>query len=510
MAPAVRGDSLSASTAPAGCVDGVIQSGINSLQEIDDKLQKKFHGAKPSDIFKWDISNALFKSDTPSLPQDSDAADRKSRECKILERQERYQYDYETNIPGAPYLMSHGPKGLLLPHEQRTTLLWKFLLVSRVLDVFAGDKIKDIVDDIHKLLHKPDSTVDIFELFINVHRNGPQALVAPATCIRDYEELFDDDEIKPQTLHELSFDEAFCRLRLSGYNPMALSLCTKHQLNKVAVESITDKVIQQRIRDAFGSRRLFVTDFSILSTIESGQYKDYKKYSLGPIALFEIPLDKSLREAQSIIPLCIQCEPWNGLIEDLDPPAVFTPNDDIMDWNIAKLILNSADVAYHDAIEHLAHTHLVVESFLVATYRQLSDRHPLFKLLEPHFEGTANINNMANVALVKENGPLDQILSQNILALDIAVGQKVQEILNCDLSFPARLKARQMDCENFIAPFPYRDDGLLIWNAIEEWVRNYISVYYIMSVCIFMYTLLLCAITSVRCVLLLVYDVYYY
>ena len=58
------------------------------------------------------------------------------------------------------------------------------------------------------------------------------------------------------------------------------------------------------------------------------------------------------------------------------------------------------------------------------------------------------------------------------------VAEKVLKILGEDMSFPAMLKARKMDKENFKAPYPYRDDGQLIWDAIYEWVEDYLKIYY--------------------------------
>jgi arachidonate 15-lipoxygenase len=39
-------------------------------------------------------------------------------------------------------------------------------------------------------------------------------------------------------------------------------------------------------------------------------------------------------------------------------------------------------------------------------------------------------------------------------------------------------KKRGVEDKTLLPDYPYRDDGLLIWNAIEAWVTNYLSVYY--------------------------------
>ena len=52
-------------------------------------------------------------------------------------------------------------------------------------------------------------------------------------------------------------------------------------------------------------------------------------------------------------------------------------------------------------------THAVIEPFVIATNRQLSVLHPIFKLLEPHFRDTMNINAFARQILINAGGILE-------------------------------------------------------------------------------------------------------
>jgi len=47
-----------------------------------------------------------------------------------------------------------------------------------------------------------------------------------------------------------------------------------------------------------------------------------------------------------------------------------------------------------------------------------------------------------------------------------------------DAELPAELAARGMDDREALPHYPYRDDGLPIWNATERFVRAYLSLYY--------------------------------
>jgi len=44
--------------------------------------------------------------------------------------------------------------------------------------------------------------------------------------------------------------------------------------------------------------------------------------------------------------------------------------------------------------------------------------------------------------------------------------------------FPEQLKRRGVDCRDTIVDYPYRDDGLLVWEALEKWVRSYVGHHY--------------------------------
>lgn len=52
-------------------------------------------------------------------------------------------------------------------------------------------------------------------------------------------------------------------------------------------------------------------------------------------------------------------------------------------------------------------THAAIEPFVIATNRQLSALHPIYKLLHPHFRDTMNINAFARQILINAGGILE-------------------------------------------------------------------------------------------------------
>jgi len=53
-------------------------------------------------------------------------------------------------------------------------------------------------------------------------------------------------------------------------------------------------------------------------------------------------------------------------------------------------------------------THAVMEPYVIATHRQLSALHPIYKLLTPHYRDTMNINALARQTLINADGIIEK------------------------------------------------------------------------------------------------------
>ncbi|KAH9713632.1 Lipoxygenase 3 [Citrus sinensis] len=95
-----------------------------------------------------------------------------------------------------------------------------------------------------------------------------------------------------------------------------------------------------------------------------------------------------------------------------------------------------------------------------SAHRQLSAMHPIYKLLDPHMRYTYGMEISASMfkswRFDKEGLPAD------LIRRGMAVPDPTQ---------PDGLKL-------LIEDYPYAADGLLIWSAIEDWVRTYVNHYY--------------------------------
>lgn len=65
-------------------------------------------------------------------------------------------------------------------------------------------------------------------------------------------------------------------------------------------------------------------------------------------------------------------------------------------------------------------THAVIEPFIIATNRQLSVLHPIYKLLHPHFRDTMNINALARQILINAGGVLETTVFPARFAMEMS------------------------------------------------------------------------------------------
>jgi arachidonate 15-lipoxygenase len=137
--------------------------------------------------------------------------------------------------------------------------------------------------------------------------------------------------------------------------------------------------------------------------------------------------------------------------------------------------MNVCSAIQHEAVAHLGDTHLIVEPMIVAMHRQLAEQHPLYKLLIPHFRFTININDDAIHSLIVPGG----VVACNVgIAIEssLALVSKAHQAWRWDEHVPAREFARRG--VDRLPVFPFRDDTLLLWPAIRQFVDAYLRLYY--------------------------------
>ena len=285
--------------------------------------------------------------------------------------------------------------------------------------------------------------------------------------LEDYAKLFRAIGLPP-IASSYANDLAFAWQRVAGPNPVMLTRLNARDTRFALTDSEFALVVPgDSFNAAQAEGRLYLADYSILDGAEQGDFPHGQKYVYAPLALFVI--DKTNLKLK---PVAIQCQQKPAA----DNP-IFTPLDGT-NWLIAKTIVEIADGNVHEAFTHLGRTHLFMEPFVVSTFRQLAPNHPVARLLSPHFEGTLAINEAAWKHLIAHKGAVDKLFGGSIDASRGLTAKGVQSQQVMRGMFPCTFTDRGVDDVTVFPQYPYRDDALLYWGALNKWVSSYLRLYY--------------------------------
>ncbi|GMJ05486.1 Arabidopsis thaliana lipoxygenase 5 [Hibiscus trionum] len=292
-------------------------------------------------------------------------------------------------------------------------------------------------------------------------------------------------------------DEEFARETLAGLNPVIISRLREfpptskldpeeygNQHSSIIKEDIEKNMNGFSVKEALDDNRLFILDhhdglMTYLRRINSTSTKTYATRTL-----FFLQDDGTLK------PLAIELSlPHPQGDKHGSVSKVFTPEEGGIGksiWQLAKAYAGVNDSGYHQLISHWLNTHAVIEPFIIASNRQLSVLHPIYKLLHPHFRDTMNINALARMLLISANGVVELTVYPRNYALEMSSAiYKSWDFT--EQALPADLLKRGMAVKDSRSPngislvikdYPFAVDGLEIWSAIETWVTQYCSIYY--------------------------------
>lgn len=280
---------------------------------------------------------------------------------------------------------------------------------------------------------------------------------------------------KVATYERFLSDELFGFYRIAGPSPMRLTILKDFKKKFPDLpSSIMDGVKlfdTDSLEEAQKQDRLYYVEYSETTKIAPSSIKD-GKYMYAPSAVFAVPKKGSY--SQKLMPIAIKCGP-----EDSYPWYSANLNKtDPLTWIAAKVVVQTTDGFVHETIHHLARTHLLCGIIVCATRRNLAKRHPLFELIVSHSYGTLVINFAAAKALVNDGGVLDTVTApQAAVMRQFTADSLTKERFNYNNAMPdVDLKDRGVMSSTL--HFPYRDDALELWEAINEWVSSYVSAYY--------------------------------
>ncbi|TQD85090.1 hypothetical protein C1H46_029374 [Malus baccata] len=325
-----------------------------------------------------------------------------------------------------------------------------------------------------------------------------QWLVKTITGGKDDLLLFETPEIYKRDKFAWFRDDEFSRQTLAGLNPYSIELVKELPLkSKLDPEIygppeswITTEVVEKEIKgymtvnEALERKKMFILDYHDLLMPYVNKVREIEGTTLyGSRTLFFLTEDGTLR------PIAIELtRPPVG-----DKPQwkqVFTPTWDATGrwlWILAKAHVLAHDSAYHQLVVHWLRTHCSTEPYIIAANRQLSAMHPIYRLLHPHFRYTMKINALARESLINAGGVIESNFSPGKYSTEIS-SVAYDQLWRFDMeALPADLIRRGMAVEDptaehglklTIEDYPFANDGLILWDAIKEWVSDYVNHYY--------------------------------
>lgn len=292
-------------------------------------------------------------------------------------------------------------------------------------------------------------------------------------------------------------DEEFAREMLAGLNPLVIRRLQEFppaskldpkvygsQHSSMTREQVERTMDGLNIEQALINNKLFILDhhdtlMPYLRRINTTSTKTYASRTL----LF-------LKDDGTLKPLVIELSQphpegdLHGCISQVFTPTSLGVEGSV--WQLAKAYAAVNDSGHHQLISHWLNTHAAIEPFVIATNRQLSVLHPIYKLLHPHFRDTMYINALSRHILINGGGILEKTVFPAKYAMEMS--SFIYKNWNfMEEALPADLLKRGMAVPDsqqthglklLIEDYPYAVDGLEIWSAIEIWVQEYCSFYY--------------------------------
>ncbi|BFM50626.1 lipoxygenase family protein [Marinomonas sp. THO17] len=260
--------------------------------------------------------------------------------------------------------------------------------------------------------------------------------------------------------------------RVAGMNPVVLEGVNKEnplpECFKVKPKHLG--MTQQAFDDVFEDGRFYMTNYAMLEPLfeNPGYVDNVRKYIMPAIALYSLNQDGTLKiEA-------IQLDATKDTDEEFNP--IITPEDDR--WNMARTYIQAADGTHQELWTHATRIHYVLESVIMVSWRQLAENHPLLALLRPHLKFTLSVN--VNPLFQKEpDGTLPsfgKMFGCDNDTLVAFMGEGMNHYSFKEFLLPNDLARRHVNDPRLL--YPYRDDGILLWDETLRYVTEYLDAWY--------------------------------
>ncbi|XP_027111787.2 linoleate 13S-lipoxygenase 3-1, chloroplastic isoform X1 [Coffea arabica] len=281
--------------------------------------------------------------------------------------------------------------------------------------------------------------------------------------------------INPLNIERLTNFPPRSKLDPSIYGPLESALKEEHIISHLDGMSV---------QQAMDKKKLFILDYHdlylpILNQINA--LDDRKSYATRTLFF--------LTSAGTLKPVAIELSLPKGELTVSSKQVLTPPIDDTSNWlwQLAKAHVCTNDSGVHQLVNHWLRVHACMEPVIIAAHRQLSIMHPIFKLLKPHLRYTLRVNTTARETLINAGGTIESFYAPGQYCMQLACSA-YRDFWRFDQEgLPADLIRRGIAVPDpkdehglrlLIEDYPYANDGLLYWSAIDKLVKTYVNHYY--------------------------------
>ncbi|MQL94640.1 hypothetical protein Taro_027298 [Colocasia esculenta] len=306
-------------------------------------------------------------------------------------------------------------------------------------------------------------------------------------------------------------DEEFGRETVAGVNPVIISRLQEFpptskldpntygdHKSTITASHIENHLDGLTVDEALCSNKLFILEHhdALIPYLNRINALDCKIYASRTIIFLKA--DGTLRPVAIELSVPHPDGEQHGAVSEVYTPAEHGVMANV--WQLAKAYAAVGNSGVHQlsatvrcrrvnnlpVVGHRLYTHAVMEPVVIASNRQLSVVHPIYKLLHPHFRDTMTINALGRQILISAEGGMEKTVFPGRYAMELSSSVYKSWKLT-DHALPVDLLKRGVAVEDrsqphnlrlLIEDYPFAVDGLAIWSAIEEWVNEYCAIYY--------------------------------
>jgi arachidonate 5-lipoxygenase len=278
---------------------------------------------------------------------------------------------------------------------------------------------------------------------------------------------------KPDIMHRLNDDISSQQRDLEFAYQMVASVAPNHikRINTVAdLPEVWADAIDTLERElgpleaAANRGALFAVDDKVLDGIPMFKNESEQRYAPPATCLFTL-------EGKNLKPVAVRMSAGGQIFKPSDGDA----------WHLALTYFATAEANVHQIVTHALRTHLVIEPYTLATMRCLSSRHPVYKLMLRHFQGTIRINAEARTVLLASGGVFDEfIASGGPDGGHIKLAKRAYEAWTLgsnDIEQDLRERGFGGSTDQQLS-YPYAEDARDLSEAIREYVNGTLALYY--------------------------------